>query len=279
MLYSKNAKVYMMARSQDKTFEAMDDIKMSVPKSTGELHFIKLDLGDMPSIKKSAEDFLSKESQLHLLFNNAGVGYPDKGATTKQGYELQLGVNCVGPFGFTKLLAPTMAATAKVSPPGSIRVVWVSSSAAEAITPKAFIKALPQVEKQGAMDQYSISKLGNYLHATEFAARYKTAGIVSVSLNPGALDSDFWRNQGGLTTFLLRKTVLHPPVYGAYTNIFAGFSPEITIENSGTHVAPWGQFWKLSKDMVDAAKSKAAGGSGIASEFWEWCDVQWKPYF
>lgn len=269
----------MMARSKDKTLEAMDDIKLSVEKSTGELHFIKLDLSDIPSIKKSAEEFLARESQLHLLFNNAGVGYPEKGATTKQGYELQLGVNCVGPYGFTKLLAPTLAATAKVSPPASVRVVWVSSSAAESITPKAFIKALPHLDQQGAMDLYSISKLGNYLHATEFAARYRSEGVVSVSLNPGALDSDFWRSQGGLTTLLLRKTVLHPPVYGAYTNIFAGFSPEITLENSGTHVAPWGQFWKVSKDMQDAAKPKTQGGTGIASEFWEWCDAQWTPYW
>lgn len=279
MLYSRDAKVYMMARSEEKTLEAMEDIKQSVAKPDGELHFIPLDLSDIPSIKEAAERFLAKEQHLHLLFNNAGVGYPEKGAKTKQGYELQLGVNCIGPFGFTNLLEPTLAATAKVSPPGSVRVVWVSSSAAEGISPRAFIEALPNMEKQGAMDLYNISKLGNYLHSAEFAARHRADGVVSVSLNPGALDSDFWRSQGGLTTLVLRKTVLHPPVYGAYTSIFAGFSPEVTLENSGTHVAPWGQFWKVSQDMQDAARPKSEGGSGIAAEFWEWCEAQWKPYW
>lgn len=279
----------MMARSEDKTREAMDDIKTSVEKSSGELHFIKLDLADMPSIKTSADEFLARESQLHLLFNNAGVGYPDKGATTKQGYELQLGVNCLGPFGLTKLLAPTMAATARASAPNSVRVVWVSSSAAEAIHPEAFLGALPRVEAQGAMDKYSISKLGNYLHAAEFAARHgRHEGVVSVSMNPGALDSDFWRGQGGLTTFVLRRTVLHPPVYGAYTSFFAAFSPDIVAVDGngsgspagpGTHVAPWGQLWRLSREMQDAAKSKSQGGSGVASEFWEWCEEQWEPYW
>lgn len=67
---------------------------------------------------------------------------------------------------------------------------------------------------------------------------------------------------------------------GAYTSVFAGLSPEVTLENSGTHVAPWGRFWKLSREMQDAARPKPQGGSGIASEFWEWCEAQWKkPYW
>lgn len=235
MMYSKNAKVYMMARSEDKTQEAIKDIKNSLPDSHGELHFIRLDLSDLASIKESVEEFLSREHELHLLFNNAGVGYPDKGSKTKQGYELQIGVNCLGPFGFTNLLAPTLVSTAKVSPSGFVRVVWVSSSASEAFNPNDLMETLPKIEEAGEMDKYSISKLGNYLHATEFAARYKADGVLSIPLNPGALDSDFWRSQGGITTAILRKTVLHPPVYGAYTNLFAAFSPEITIEKSGSY--------------------------------------------
>lgn len=235
MVYSKNAKVYMMARSEKKTQEAIQDIEASLPNSAGELHFIQLDLSDLTSIKQSVDEFLSREHELHLLFNNAGVGYPEKGSKTKQGYELQLGVNCLGPFGFTNFLAPTLVATAKTSPRDFVRVIWVSSSASEAFSPNALMETLPKIEEAGEMDKYSISKLGNYLHATEFAARYKAEGVLSMPLNPGALDSDFWRSQGGITTAILRKTVLHPPVYGAYTNIFAAFSPEVTIEKSGSY--------------------------------------------
>ncbi|KAJ4422057.1 short-chain alcohol dehydrogenase [Gnomoniopsis sp. IMI 355080] len=275
MLYSKNAKVYMMARSEEKTHEAIKEIKTSLPNAHGELHFIRLDLSDLKSIRQSVDEFLSREHQLHLLFNNAGVGYPEKGSKTKQGYELQLGVNCLGPFGFTNFLAPTLVATAKVSPRGFVRVVWVSSSASEAFRPNHLMETLPKIGEAGEMDKYSISKLGNYLHATEFAARYKADGVLSIPLNPGALDSDFWRSQGGITTAILRKTVLHPPVYGAYTNIFAAFSPEITIEKSGSYIAPWGQFWQLSKEMMDAAKTEAEGGTGVARNFWDWSQAQW----
>jgi retinol dehydrogenase 12 len=148
---------------------------------------------------------------------------------------LQLGVNCIGPFGFTNLLAPTLVATAKESPRDSVRVVWVSSSATESISPKGYVEGLAKIDEQSALDQYNVSKLGNYLHATEFAARYKAEGVLFIPLNPGALDSDFWRSQGRLTTYLLQKTLLRPPIFGAYTNLFAAFSPEITLEKSGTY--------------------------------------------
>jgi len=234
-VYSKNATVYMMARSEDKTLAAMESIRADVPNSAGALHFIRLDLSDLASVKAAADAFLSREQKLHLLFNNAGVGYPEKGATTAQGHELQLGVNCIGPFALTKLLTPRLVAAARTSPKDSVRVVWVSSSAAEGVNPATFMESLAKIQTLGQLDQYSLSKLGNYLHAAEHAARYKAEGVLSVSLNPGALDSEFWRTQGSVTTWLLRRTLLYPPIYGAYTNLFAGFSPEVTADKSGSY--------------------------------------------
>jgi retinol dehydrogenase-12 len=234
ILYSRNAKVYMMARSEEKTKTAIDSIKTAVPESLGELIFLPLDLSDLKNVKTSAEAFLRKEKKLHILFNNAGIGYPEKGSKTKQGYELQLGVNCIGTFALTEYLTPILVSTAKTSPRDTVRVVWVSSSAAEAITPAGFVENLPHIEEKASFDQYCVSKLGSYLYATEFAARHKADGVLSVPLNPGNLDSDFWRTQGALMTCVLQKTLLHPPVFGAYTALFAGFSPEVTLERSGS---------------------------------------------
>jgi retinol dehydrogenase 12 len=235
MVYAKGAKVYMMARSEQKTLSAMEEIKAAAPNSKGELIYQHLDLSDLESIKVTAEQFLRKEQQLHVLINNAGVGYPDKGSVTKQGYELQLGVNCIGSFSLTKYLTPTLVSTAKVAPRNTVRVVWVSSSAAEGITTKGFMENLPNMLEKSSVTQYFTSKLGNYLHATAYANRYKADGVISVSLNPGNLDSDFWRTQGPFLTWILRKTVLYPAVNGAYTVIFSGFSPEVTLEKTGTH--------------------------------------------
>lgn len=72
---------------------------------------------------------------------------------------------------------------------------------------------------------------------------------------------------------------LYEPVYGAYTELWAGLSPEVTVELNGSFVAPWGCVRKhLRKDLQVAQRSKADGGSGVAGEFWEWCEEQVKAY-
>ncbi|KAI1432280.1 NAD(P)-binding protein [Xylaria sp. CBS 124048] len=278
MVYARNAKVYMMARSEDKTRKAMDDIKTAVPESRGQMIYIHLDLADLAGIKTTAREFLTRERELHVLFNNAGVGYPEKGSRSKQGYELQLGVNVLGTFELTKYLTPTLVLTAKRAKSASVRVIWASSSAAEAQGAKGFVEGLADWDKKGAYEQYCLSKLGNYFHATEFAARHRSDGVVSIPLNPGNIDSEFWRTQGPLVTCLLRKTLLHPPVYGAYTNLFAGFSDQVTMDRSGEFVGPWGKFRSVARDMIEGSKTESQGGNGTAQRLWEWSEAQVKPY-
>ncbi|KAM0560004.1 hypothetical protein ACHAPJ_003960 [Fusarium lateritium] len=276
MVYSKNAKVYMLARSTAKNEKACEEIKAAIPKSQGELICLPLDLADLPSVKASAAEFLRREDRLHVLFNNAGVGFPEYGSKTKQGYELQLGVNCLGSFALTEKLTPALVATAKSSPPGTVRVVWASSTAAFNTTTKNYIERVQGTNEESLFQQYAISKLGNYFHATEYAARHKNDGIVSVPLNPGNLDSDLWRTQGKFVHWILRKLVFFPPVYGGYVNVFAGFSPDVTLENSGRFISPWGRLWHALPDMVAGSKTEAEGGTEHARRFWQWSEEQMK---
>jgi len=182
LLYSRNATVYVAARSAERANAAIAWMKERHPSSTGVLRFLKLDLNDLEGIKPSAEEFLAKEKRLDVLFNNAGVMVPPKGSTTKQGYEMQLGTNCIAPFLFTKLLTPMLVQTAKSSPAGSVRVVWTSSSAAHLGAPTGGV----EVSKLGKMIEeptwkgYGVSKGGNVLHAMEYARRYRPDGIVSI---------------------------------------------------------------------------------------------------
>ena len=107
---------------------------------------------------------------------------PPQGSKTEQGYELQLGTNCVAPFLFTKLLTPILIETAKKAPKDSVRVVWTSSNAAELFAPKNGVEMgnLDYREEKGAWFKYGVSKAGNVLHASEFARRFGGEGIVSV---------------------------------------------------------------------------------------------------
>lgn len=181
ILYQHNAKVYLAARNTKKITEVIDDLKQQFPNSKGDLHPIGLDLSDLSTIKKSADEFLSKESQLNVLFNNAGVMFPPEGARTTQGFELQLGTNCVGPHLFTKLLYPTLAQTAKTAPADTVRIVWVASDAVSwAPKPAIDFNNLDYRKDENARMKYGRSKAGTILQAVEMGKRGKEDGVVSI---------------------------------------------------------------------------------------------------
>lgn len=182
ILYQKNAKVYVAARSEEKARKAIEGIQSRAPNSKGGLHFLHLDLDDLATIKASAEAFLGENDRLDVLWNNAGVMVPPQGSKTKQGYEKQLGTNNVAPFLFTKLLLPILARTASTAPKDSVRVVWVSSSSAEVSSPKGGVELnnLDYKVDKGPWFKYGISKAGNVLHASELAKRVGSQGIISV---------------------------------------------------------------------------------------------------
>lgn len=90
---------------------------------------MNLDLSDLSTIKGSAQAFLSAENRLDVVWHNAGVMMPPSGSKSKQGYELQLGTNVIGPWLFQSFLAPLMQQTAALpdTPKDSVRVIWVNT--------------------------------------------------------------------------------------------------------------------------------------------------------
>lgn len=174
--------MYIVARSEQKATTAISSIESSSPKSKGKLGFHHLDLNDLTSVKRSANSFLSKENKLDVMWNNAGVMVPPQGSKTAQNYEAQLGTNCLGPFLFTKLLTPLLIKTAKTAPKDSVRVVWLSSSAAETAAPKGGVvmNNLDYKKDASAWSKYGTSKAGNIFYSNEFAKRHQDDGVISV---------------------------------------------------------------------------------------------------
>ncbi|KAF4457043.1 hypothetical protein F53441_958 [Fusarium austroafricanum] len=280
VLYSKNATVWAAARSEEKGRAAIEGIQKQHPDSKGSIKYLKLDLADLTTIGASAKEFLAAETKLDILFNNAGVMTPPEGSKTVQGYELQLGVNCLGHFLFTKHLTPLLQSTAKTAPKNSVRVIWVSSSAADVLSPKHGFERdnLDYHKPRNILHKYACSKAGNFYHNTEFAKKHKNDGIISVSLNPGNLRSELDRSSPWYL-YYPRTFTTYPPLYGAYTELFAAFSEDITVEKSGVWVAPWGRFMPIRSDLQKGALSESEGGTGMAEFFWNWSEEQVKPYF
>jgi retinol dehydrogenase 12 len=285
MLYEKNAIVYLAGRSKEKGTQAIETLKQQYPKSTGRVEFLQLDLADLTTIKKSADDFMSRESRLDVLTNNAGVMVPPLGSKTAQGYELQLGTNCLGPYLFTKLLLPVIQKTAASSPPGSVRVTWAASLTVELFAPKravALDDSGAPIDHNDKQKNYGQSKAGNFLLAAELARRYGKGkdGIVSNAWNPGNLRTDLTRHNPKVMTAVANAVFLYPARFGGYTELYAACSPDLTLDNNGAYIFPWGRIGtdQIKPDHLKASKPESEGGYGVATKFWDWCERETRQY-
>ncbi|KAJ7575085.1 hypothetical protein C8J56DRAFT_29154 [Mycena floridula] len=262
-LLSRNATVYIASRNET-------NVVKELKEETGkEAHFLKLDLANLKAVKAAAEEFLSKETSLHVLFNNAGVMEPPIESLTADGYDMQLGTNVIGPYYFTKLLLPLMVATAKSSGKAS-RVIHTSSGMHLLNTETDVTKLArdgPARKKTGVSKLYAFSKFNTVLFAKELSRRYGDQGIVSISLHPGVIKTDLHRHMKGpkgLIVGLLEKTVLHDVAHGAITQLYAGTSPE-AAEMNGAYLIPWARVGKPNPATQDPKNGEA---------LWKWLDEQ-----
>lgn len=232
----------MAARSETKAQASIAAAKTAHPTSTGELIFLNLDLNDLTTIKSSAQFFLSKEKRLDVLWNNAGVMVPPDDAKTAQVYELQVGTNNVAPFLFTHFLTPILKETAKTAEKNSVRVIWVSSSAATmAPRPAIDLENMDYRVPEGRWTKYGRSKGGNVLHAAEMARRLEGSGVLSLvglsnsrhrsvvadklqSLNPGNLKTDLTRTMPGIQKAVFVSWYLREVLHEGLTRCRVWFS-------------------------------------------------------
>jgi retinol dehydrogenase 12 len=281
LLYEKNATVYIAGRSKEKAAKSIASVMGKHPDSTGKIGFLQLDLSNFRTVKPAVEEFVSKETRLDVLTNNAGVMTPPAGSKDSHSHELQMGTNCLGPFLFSELLQPILQRTASSSPPGSVRVTWAASIASQLYSPQNGVDfgedGNPRI--LGPRTDYGQTKAGNIFLATETARRYGKSGIVSVAWNPGNLKTELRRHQSPLLEMAMRF-MLSPPIYGAYTELYSGWSDDINLDNNGAYVWPWGRIVTdgLRPDLLAAVKNREQGGSGTAEKFWDWCYKETQGY-
>ncbi|KAI1012029.1 hypothetical protein LB503_004352 [Fusarium chuoi] len=281
MLYSKGGTVYLPARSATKAQKTIEAIKAAYPESTGSLKTLHIDLNDLASVAACASAFLAQETRLDVLWNNAGISAAPSHEVTVQGYEPQMGINCLAPFLLTKLLLPVLKQTARGNPGPSTRIIFTGSGVMDMMAPPGGIslaELTPDKQSKDPTHNYTISKTANWFLASEFDRRVRSDGIICICQNPGNLSTNIWDR----VPWHLRvpnKVFLHPPKRGAYSELWAGVSTEINLEDGGRYGIPWGR-WHPSprKDLVQSLKTKEDGGSGIAADFWDWCDQQTKEF-
>ncbi|KAE8446079.1 hypothetical protein EG329_012587 [Mollisiaceae sp. DMI_Dod_QoI] len=285
ILYLAGGTVYIGARSSARCEGAIEKIVTETgaarSEKNGKLGSLVVDLSDLRTVKSGVESFLKKESRLDVLVHNAGVMTPPAGSKDKLGHDLELGTNCLGPYLMTLLLESILIRTATLpdTPKFSVRIVWVVSLLQGGIPPEGM-----QFESSGTpkvltkfMENYMQSKVGDAWLAADFAERLGKDGVMSVSLHPGLMRTELQRHWP-LPARVLMNILFKPCVYGAYSELYAGFSPDVKPEQNGGHLMAWGRAADMPPDIVKGLKSKSEGGTGAAKKFFEYMNREIQEY-
>ncbi|NNF08539.1 MAG: SDR family NAD(P)-dependent oxidoreductase, partial [Candidatus Eisenbacteria bacterium] len=97
ILLAKGAKVVMLNRNPQKSANAMQALKQEFGEEA-EVSFIRLDLGELASVREAATEVLEKVPTIDALICNAAIAQVSKQELTVDGFESQLGVNHYGHF-------------------------------------------------------------------------------------------------------------------------------------------------------------------------------------
>jgi NAD(P)-dependent dehydrogenase (short-subunit alcohol dehydrogenase family) len=260
ILAQRGATVVLACRGESKANEARSRILTAQPDA--EIIPMPLDLADLDSVRAFAQAFAARFDRLDLLINNAGVMMPPA-STTKQGFELQFGVNHLGHFALTGLLLDRLRASPRA------RVVNVSS----------------QAHRQGIIDfddidftkrrydrmlAYCQSKLANLLFTFEAARRFAAAelDIVVAAAHPGWTRTNLQQHWG--LANLLNPVLGMPPAKGALPSLRAATDPDV---RPGDYFGPRGiyQFWGYPKRV---GTTKRARDEAVAAQLWELSELR-----
>lgn len=247
------ANVILACRSEEKGKAAAEAIEREVG---GSVQFLQLDLSDLASVKRASEEFLCREEPLHLLVNNAGLA--GNRGQTKQGFEVQFGVNHLGPYLFTRLLLPALKRA------GSARVVNVASRGHLKAPGIDFEAVTKRTKTIAGFREYCVSKLANVLFSMELAKRLPD-GVNTYALHPGVIKSDIWRRIPWPIRPLVTRNMLTVDE-GAQTSLHCATSPELS-QTSGRYYV----------DSQEAEINKAAT-EALALELWDRSDVWCREY-
>ncbi|KAJ2966492.1 hypothetical protein NQ176_g10127 [Zarea fungicola] len=128
-------------------------------------------------------------------------------------------------------------------------------------------------QDRGVNFKYSSSKAGVYYQGIDYANKKRHLGIISIIRNPGNLQTGLQRYEIRYFKLAMAPFLSHS-INGAYTELFCGLSPELTIDRSGAYVIPWGQFAPIRSDLKDGSVSLDEGGTGMAEKWCSWCFEQ-----
>lgn len=249
------ARVVLACRNAAKAEAAAADLRR---EATAPVEVVPLDLADLASVARGADEVRARHDRLDLLVNNAGLMAIDE-ARTEDGFEMQMGVNHLGHFALTARLAPLVVAT-----PGS-RIVTMTSMGHRA----GRLRLDDLFFERRGYDRwrpYFQSKLANLLFTLELQRRLDAAGVATLALaaHPGGARTDLGHEGSGLTNRLApRMPLVQSAAAGALPLVRAATDP------SARGGELYGPRWMVRGHPVRETPSRRAGRADDARALWE----------
>lgn len=224
VLAACGAQIVSVVRNEAKGQAAAATIRESVPDANIEIAV--LDLFDLDSVRRGADDIVKRFSRIDRLINNAGVMACPLGRTA-QGLDTQLGTNHLGHFVLTARLIPRLLA----GPPA--RIVNLSS-AGHRLSPIRFEDPFFEKEDYNKWIAYGQAKTANVLFSVALDKRFKDRGIRSYAVHPGAIQTELGRHmdENDVKDLMARRGDRSPMIFkqipqGAATTVWAATAPEL----------------------------------------------------
>ncbi len=221
-LASRGAHVVLALRDPAASAAACESVRKA---GAGGAEAVALDLADLASVRRAAEQIAARHPALALLINNAGVMGCGFGLT-RDGFEQHFGVNHLGHFVLTCRLVPALRRGAPA------RIVNLSS-AGHRFSEIRFDDpnfARGDYEKFAA---YGQSKTANVLFSVALDRRLRDSGVRAFSVHPGAIATRLGRHLVPEDMELMRarspggRIDFKTPSAGSATTCYAATAPEL----------------------------------------------------
>ena len=217
VLASRNARVLLGCRSEEKANRAMSAIKTI--KVNADVAWIPLDLTSLKAIENAAL-MVREEEHLDAIINNAGVMVTPK-TVTEDGFELQFGVNHLGHFALTGHLIEKL-----LTNPTS-RIVNVSSLAHR--RGKIDYQDIHASQSYNRMRRYQMSKFANILFTLELdrKLRHLDSNVLAVACHPGVSVTELFRHSAFNKLFSVFSPMMNSSAEGALPTLMAATDPSV----------------------------------------------------
>lgn len=245
ILLSKGARVVMLNRSAERSNDAIARLKDDQGRSA-DVSFVRIDLGDLTSVREAAEEILKTAARIDALICNGAIAQVPEQKLTVDGFESQLGVNHLGHFGLCGLLFE------RIERSGG-RIVVVGSTAYRMGSKRIQFEDLNFDRNYTAWNSYAQSKLAQVMFAYELQRRVRAAGkdVEVHACHPGASRTSLIDNSGSAASKLVwniaKWVIAQPAEKGAYPEIMCatedGLKPDMLYgpTRRGETVGPVGE--------------------------------------